>query len=289
MRIAWIGAGKLGAPMARHVVAAGHDVALADTDPARLALVPGARPARDAAGAADGAGLAVTSLPDDRALRAVVLEGGLLARLRPGAVLVDTSTVSPQACEAVRREAEARGVLYLAAPVSGSTATAEAAALTLLASGPAAALEQARPALATFARAIHHVGEGAEARYLKLAVNHFVGSTAQVAAEALTLARRGGVAWDTILDVLGSSAAASPLIAYKLDPLRRRDFAPAFSVAQMRKDMSLCVAAGEAVGVAMPVADLVRAAYARQEADLGALDFFAAVLEAERGAGLGEP
>jgi 3-hydroxyisobutyrate dehydrogenase-like beta-hydroxyacid dehydrogenase len=90
--------------------------------------------------------------------------------------------------------------------------------------------------------------------------------------------------------VLGSSVAASPLVAYKLDSLRRRDFAPAFSVAQMLKDMSLAVAAGEATGVPMPVAALVRDLYAEQTGtDLRDLDFFAALLAAERRAGLGEP
>ncbi len=91
--------------------------------------------------------------------------------------------------------------------------------------------------------------------------------------------------------LMGPSVAASPLVAYKLDPLRRRDFSPAFSVAQMAKDMSLAVAAGEAAGVPMPLAALVRDAFARQAGagGLAELDFFAALLEAERQAGLGEP
>lgn len=288
MRVGWIGLGKLGAPMARHL-AAKHAVLAVDRDPGRLREVPGAEPS-DLAGAAS-CGVVITSLPDDAALRAVALgPDGLLARMAKGSVFVETSTVSPEASAAVRAQAEAHGVLCLAAPVSGSTATAEAAALTLFCSGPDAALERARPLLQTFARTIHPVGQGEEARFLKLAINHFVGSTAQIAAEALTLARKGGVAWETILAVLGVSVAASPLVAYKLDPLRRRDFSPAFSVAQMLKDMSLGVAAGQATGVAMPVAALVRDLYAAQaEAGLADLDFFAALLAAERQAGLDEP
>ncbi len=145
--------------------------------------------------------------------------------------------------------------------------------------------------LERLAKAINHVGEREEARWLKLAINHFVGSTAQVAAEALTLARKGGVAWGTLLDVLGASVAASPLVAHKLDLLRRRDFSPAFGVAQIAKDMSLAVARGEAAGLPMPLAALVRNAFRRQAAEgcLADLDFFAALLEAERRAGLGEP
>ncbi|MGX7706694.1 NAD(P)-dependent oxidoreductase [Methylobacterium sp. Gmos1] len=289
MQTGWIGLGKLGAPMARHLVAAGHPVLALDRDPGRLAAVPGAEAAgldRIAA-----CGVVITSLPDDASLRVVALgTEGLLSRMARDGVLVETSTVSPETSAVVREAAEARGVLYLAAPVSGSTATAEAAALTLFCSGPEAALERARPLLSTFASTLHAVGQGEEARFLKLAINHFVGSTAQVAAEALTLARKGGVAWETILAVLGSSVAASPLITYKLDPLRRRDFTPAFSIAQMLKDMSLAVAAGEATGVAMPVAALVRDLYAEQTGtDVRDLDFFAALLATERRAGLGEP
>ncbi|TGE01315.1 NAD(P)-dependent oxidoreductase [Methylobacterium nonmethylotrophicum] len=293
MSTGWIGLGKLGAPMAghlaRHLAAAGHPLLALDRDPARIAAVPGAEAADlDRIAACQ---IVITSLPDDAALRAVALgPDGLIARMAEGSVLVETSTVSPETSAEIRGAAEARGVLSLAAPVSGSTATAEAAALTLFCSGPEAALERARPLLATFARTIHNVGTAEEARYLKLAINHFVGSTAQIAAEALTLARKGGVAWETMLAVLGSSVAASPLVAYKLDPLRRRDFTPAFSVAQMLKDMSLAVAAGEATGVAMPVAALVRDLYAAQgRTDLRDLDFFAALLAAERKAGLGEP
>ncbi len=293
MSTGWIGLGKLGAPMAshlaRHLAAAGHALLALDRDPGRIAAVPGAEAADIAR--IGSCGIVVTSLPDDAALEAVALgPDGLIARMGRDSVLVETSTVSPETSAALRVAAEARGILLLAAPVSGSTATAEAAALTLFCSGPDAALERARPLLATFARTIHAVGHAEEARFLKLAINHFVGSTAQIAAEALTLARKGGVAWEAILAVLGSSVAASPLVAYKLDPLRRRDFAPAFSVAQMLKDMSLAVAAGEATGVAMPVAAIVRDLYAAQErTDLRDRDFFAAILAAERAAGLGEP
>ena len=140
---------------------------------------------------------------------------------------------------------------------------------------------------------LHHLSLGIHVERARHFVKHqHVWIVVQRArdAEALTLARKGGVAWETILAVLGSSVAASPLVAYKLDPLRRRDFAPAFSIAQMLKDMSLAVAAGEAAGVAMPVAALVRDLYAEQDGtDLRDLDFFAALLAAERRAGLGEP
>ncbi|MBV8915546.1 MAG: NAD(P)-dependent oxidoreductase [Acetobacteraceae bacterium] len=279
MRVGWIGLGKMGAPMAVHVAGA-FPLLAHDRDPARVHVVPRATAAttEDLA----RADVVVTSLPDDEALEAVGAE--LVPHLRSETILVETSTVSPQASARLR----ARGhLLTLASPVSGSTAIAQAAALTLFCSGPAEALERARPVLARFARNIYHVGDGEEARYLKLALNHFLGSTAQIAAEALTLARRGGVAWDVMLEVLAASPAASPLIAHKLEPLRRRDFSPAFTIAQMARDMGLTA---DAAGPDAPIAALVRDAYRRQAGGgLAELDFFAAVLEAERRAGLGEP
>lgn len=283
-RVGWVGLGKLGAPMARHA-AARFPLRAVDRDPARLAEVAGAEAAESLPALAAWADVLVLSLPDDAALRTVAEEAA--PHLQPDAVLVDTSTVSPAACDAVRARL---GDAYLAAPVSGSTATAERAALTLFCSGPAEALDRVRPVLATFANTIFHLGRGAEARWMKLAINHFVGTTAQVAAEAITLARAGGVPWQQALDVLGASAAASPLVAYKLPPLRARDFSPAFSVRQMEKDMGLVAAAAQSAGVPCAVAALVRDLYRDQGAGpLGELDFFAAILAAERAAHLPEP
>lgn len=291
--IGWIGLGKMGLPMSGRLVAAGHGVTAYDVDADALAAgrAQGCATAASIAQAAAGAGVVISMVPDDAALRGVALgEAGVLAHLAPGAVYIDMSTVSPDACAAVRAAAEAAGAAYLAAPVSGSTQTARAGALTIMVSGPEAAYARAAPILGAMGQTVVHVGDGAQARYMKLAVNHLVGSTAQVVAEALTLGRKGGIAWDVLLDVLGRSVVASPLIGYKLAPLRARDFSPAFTVAQMQKDMRLVAEAMAAAGIAAPLADEVARLFAAQaEAGLASRDFFAAVVDVERRSGLGEP
>lgn len=286
MRIGWIGLGKLGLPMARRVREAGFEMELFDLITPPDTIVGGARVRHSLTEVARSSDILITSLPDDAAFGAVIAEA--LPQMRVGSVLVDTSTISPQACDETRDLAGRIG--YLAAPVSGSTDLAVRGELTLFCSGSESARRTAEPVLASFASRIFNVGERAEARYLKLALNHFIGTTTQVAAEALTLARRGGVAWPILLDVLEQSAAASPFIRHKIAALRHRDFAPAFTITQMLKDMTLIVEAGTHCGVNVGLAKVVVEAFQCQaEEGLANQDLFAALLSAERAAGLGEP
>jgi 3-hydroxyisobutyrate dehydrogenase len=197
------------------------------------------------------------------------------------------STVSPQASAKVRDAARERGVHYIAAPVSGSTVLAEKAQLTVFASGPAMAHARIKPVFDAIASKQYYVGKGDEARYLKLAINHLVGSTAVLLGEALTLGRKGGLDWKQMIDVIGDSVVASPLVKYKLDALRERDFTPAFSARQMLKDMTLVVDAGGAQGVRMDAAALVKQKFAAYSGGEGAeLDFFSILRAIEADSGL---
>jgi 3-hydroxyisobutyrate dehydrogenase-like beta-hydroxyacid dehydrogenase len=217
-------------------------------------------------------------------------EEGVFENLRQGIPLVETSTISPQASAEIAKAAAAKGVPYLRSPISGSTALAEAGTLTVFASGPKAVLEAARPALAAFSRAQIWLGEGEEARYAKLAVNLMVAVTAGMMGEALALARKGGIAWPAILEVIGESAVGSPLVKYKLEPLRKRDFSPAATNSLIAKDLDLIVGAAKDAGVPVPLARHMQAAYARLIEDgFADEDFFGIVKAVERSAGLGEP
>ena len=288
--IGWIGLGKMGTPIVINLLKAGYDVAVYDVDPARAGelVAHGARPAPDIASLAASAQLVFSIIPDDAVLRHVALGSrGVVANLAQGAVYVDMSTVSPTVSEAVRDAARERATGYIAAPVSGSTVLAEKAQLTVFASGPKAAYESARAVFEAISARQYYVGDDQQARYLKLAINHLVGSTAVLLAEALTLGKKGGLDWAEMLTVIGDSVAASPLIKYKLDPLRQRDYKAAFSARQMLKDMSLVVDAGEAVGVPMAAAALVRKQFADYvDADGAELDFFSIVRAVELSAGL---
>jgi 3-hydroxyisobutyrate dehydrogenase-like beta-hydroxyacid dehydrogenase len=280
----------MGTPIVENLLKAGFDVTVYDVDSRRTEELAqrGARVSHDIAGLAGTTQLIFSIIPDDAVLQKVALgPQGVIANARDGAVYIDMSTVSPAASETVRDAARARAIGFVAAPVSGSTVLAEKGQLTVFASGPKAAFQQALPVFEALSARQYYVGADQQARYLKLAINHLVGSTAVLLAEALTLGKKGGLDWAEMLTVIGDSVAASPLIKYKLDPLKRRDFSPAFSSKQMLKDMSLVVDAGHAAGVPMAAAALVREQFAQYASGDGAeLDFFSIVRAVEAAAGI---
>ena len=289
-QIGWIGLGKMGTPIVRNLLAAGFHVTVYDVDAARIdeAVRLGARRAEDLASVARSAPLVFSIIPDDAVLRKVALGAhGVIENANDGAVYIDMSTVSPTASGEVRDAAHKRGIGYICAPVSGSTVLADKAQLTVFASGPQDAYDRTLPVFEVMSARQYYVGEDQQARYLKLAINHLVGSTAVLLAEALTLGTKGGLDWARMLEVIGDSVAASPLVKYKLDPLKKRDFSPAFSSRQMLKDMSLVVDAGAQAGVPMTAAALVREQFARYaEGDGADLDFFSIVRAVEAQAGI---
>jgi 3-hydroxyisobutyrate dehydrogenase len=206
-----------------------------------------------------------------------------------GAVLVEMSTVSPGVSAEVAVACAARGVGYVRAPVSGSVAFAESAKLTVLASGPSAEYARVLPLLQHLSAKQVHVGQGCEARVLKLALNMMVGVTAAMMGEALALGAKNGLSRDTMLDVITASAVASPLVGYKADMLRRRDYSPAFTAAMMAKDFDLILGAAHASSTPMPLAAQVRQGWSALVAQGDAeADFFKYVELAARMAGEGE-
>ncbi len=293
LSVGWIGAGKMGNPMSRQLLAAGAAVVVFDTVEANTASVvaAGGRRASSVADAAGGADVAMSMIPNDAVLRAVATgAGGVLETLAPGAVYVDMSTVSPEVSAEVAAAAQARGIAYLRAPVSGSTALAETGNLTIMVSGPADAFARCESLFDAMGARYFHVGDGEQARYLKLVLNLLVGTTGAVLAEALTLGRKGGLDWATMIDVIAESAAASPYVKYNAEPLKARDFAPLFTTGQMVKDANLICEAGEAVGVPLTIGEAMRQHFLdTQAAGHNDKNLTAALLVVEEKAGLGEP
>ena len=291
--IGWIGVGKMGLPMAVLARKAGFDVTAYDHSAERLALASaeGLAAANNPAAAVAGKDVVIASLPDDKALRGAMFDAdGIVAAMVPGAVLIETSTVSAEISAELGVVAKAAGIHYLRAPVSGNASIAHTGALTCFVSGPKPAFERVRPVLASFTRAQTYLGVAEEARYAKLAVNLMIAVSAGMMAESLALARKGGIAWQDILNVLDDSAIASPMVKYKTAPLRHRDFESSFSCRQMAKDLDLILGAGHYVEVPLPLAAHMREVYGSLIAQgEGEVDFIAPVRQAERLAGLGEP
>ena len=274
----WIGLGLIGLPMAARLVAAGWRVKGFDISPARLEMA-GARSVEavaSAEAAMEGASVVFTSMPTEAAL------AELAARLAPAmpaqAILVDTTTAGPVVSAKVAEALAARRIAYLRAPISGSVSLAESGTLTTFVSGPKSAFDAARPALAAYTRAQLWLGEAEEARYAKLAVNLMVAVTAGMLGEMLALAQKGGIGWEAALELLGESVVASPLVKYKLEPLKRRDYTPTASGALMLKDLDLIVEAARQAGLSVPLASEMRAAYQRMaKSQLAGEDFISIV------------
>jgi 3-hydroxyisobutyrate dehydrogenase-like beta-hydroxyacid dehydrogenase len=291
--VAWIGLGKMGSPMSALVAKAGYAVTAFDRSETQLVAArgQGISVAGSATEAACGRPVAITSLPDDAALRAVMLgPRGIVQAMAPKSVLIETSTVSAEVSGEVATAAHARDIAYLRAPVSGNASIVHTGALTCFVSGPRDAFDTVKPLLTTFTRVQTYLGAGEEARYAKLAVNLMIAASAAMMAESLALARKGGIAWQDILAVFDDSAIASPMVKYKTAPLRSRDFESTFSCRQMAKDLDLILAAGHAVGVPLQLAAQVRETYAALIAHGdGEADFISTVRHVERLAALGEP
>ena len=292
LKIGWIGAGKMGGPMSQNVVTAGGAVTVFDPVPENLAaaVAAGAREGTSNQALAEGADIVVSMIPNDAVLRAVTMGGdGVFKVMQPGSVYLDMSTVSPEASAEVEAAAQAAGNAYLRAPVSGSTAPAEAGTLTIMASGPREAFDRCLPLFDAMGSQSFYLGESDQARYLKLVINLLVGTTGAVLAEALTLGRKGGLDWEQMLDVIGVSAAASPYIKYNLDPLKARDFSALFTTEQMVKDSTLICDAGTNAGVPMAIGQAMLKIFEDTiEAGYGQENLTAAIKLLEGKAGLGE-
>ncbi|MEO8022278.1 NAD(P)-dependent oxidoreductase [Polaromonas sp.] len=281
------GVGKMGLPMAGHLQAAGHAVTVSDPSEARLQLArsQGLKVAADAGAAIGRADVVLSSLPNDAALRQVAAQVAQSARR--GASYIDTSTVSQQASAEVAEVLAATGVFYLRTTVSGNNKMAEAAQLTVMASGPRAAYDAVLPLLKALGPNQFYLGEAEQARLMKLVVNLMIAQTSAMLAEALTLGRKGGLDWGDMWLVLGASAVASPIVKAKAVQLSQRDFTPTFTVGQMIKDLDLILDAGEAVHAPLAqtalTQQLMHAAMAQGD---GQDDYAAIIKTVERSAGL---
>lgn len=287
MKIHFTGIGKMGLPMAGHLAAAGHALTVSDPCDERceLAQEQGLAVVGDAAVAMAAADAVFSSLPNDAALRAVATQ--LADAARPGTIYVDTSTVSQKASAEAAQALEGRGLAYLRTAVSGNNTMAEAAQLTVLASGPRAAYDQMLPLLQTLGPHQFYLGEAEQARLMKLVVNLMIAQTSAMLAEALTLGRKGGLQWQAMWQVLSASAVASPIVKAKSEQLSRRDFTPTFTVEQMIKDLDLILAAGAASNVPLMQTAMTQKLMHAAVVQGNGLDDYAAIIKVlERGAGL---
>ncbi len=289
LTVGWAGTGRMGTEMVQRLLRAQCDVAVWNRTRSRAEplAAQGARvvDTMAALGERDLVFITVSSSED---LLAVILgPEGLLAG--PGApkIVVDCSTVSAEASAAARQGLAARGVAFLAAPVSGNPKVARAGRLTLAVSGPLEAFEAVSGYLSLLGAGATYVGEGELSRLVKLCHNLFLGVVAQSLAEVTILAQKGGVSRQVFLEYLNRSVMGSLFTRYKAPALVNADFHPTFTTELLRKDFDLGLAAARRLEVPLPVAAQVQ----QIVQSLVGLGFgqadFAALLELEaRAAGL---
>jgi 3-hydroxyisobutyrate dehydrogenase-like beta-hydroxyacid dehydrogenase len=283
-----VGTGRMGSSMARAIARSGRSLVLYNRGRDRaeqLAAELGARVAATPAEVAASSQVCLTMVADDEAVRAVYGGvDGILAGAHPGGIIVDLSTVTPSAIRSLEARARAAGAGILDAPVSGSVATAESGALTLMVGGETADLERARPVLEALAKSIFHVGPLGSGAAMKLAVNTVIFGLNGALAEGLVLAEAAGVDRALAYDVIAASAAGAPFVGYKRAAFVEPDTTPtAFALELAEKDLGLITDLAEQVGVPTPQArtnlDVIRAA----EADVGREADFSAIASHLRG------
>lgn len=251
---AFLGLGRMGAPMATNLVRAGHDVVLHNRTRAKaeaLAAQIGAAVADTPREAASRAPVVITMVADESALLAVYQgDDGVLAGLQDGGIAVDMGTTGPAGIGRLAPLVEDVGGVLVDAPVSGSTDAAAAAALTIMVGGPAAAVDAVRPLLSAMGDTIYHLGDTGGGAVTKLAVNNIIYALGNAVSESLVVAERAGLDRAQVYEVFENSAVAAPMIHYRHDAfLAPEDTPAAFAMTLAHKDLRLLTELARELGV----------------------------------------
>ena len=266
MRIGFIGLGRIGLPMAKHVLEGGHEMRVFDLhrEAAQPLLDAGATWADSPRDAASGAEVVFTSLPGPPdVLEAALGESGVLQGMASGGVYADLSTISPETIERIAHAAQASGIDVLDCPVSGGVQGAEEGTLCLMAGGDAEAFARVRPVLELIGdpEKVIHCGPLGSGSVCKI-VNNLIGlSTGVMLSEAFTLGMRAGVDAQTLFEVVSRSTGNSTSLQGWPDTVLARDFEPGFRLALGAKDVRLATDLGRQLGVPMELSNLVDQQY----------------------------
>jgi 3-hydroxyisobutyrate dehydrogenase-like beta-hydroxyacid dehydrogenase len=272
-RIAFLGLGVMGYPMAGHLAKAGHQVTVYNRTGAKaekwVAQFAGASAPTPAA-AARGAELVMMCVGNDDDVRAVAFgKDGAMAAMSTGAVLVDHTTASARVARELDGAGRASGVGFLDAPVSGGQAGAENGTLTIMVGGEADVFARAESTLGCYARAVTLLGPAGAGQLTKMVNQICVAGVVQGLAEGLNFAQRAGLDPMAVLDVIGKGAAQSWQMENRGKTMVADRFDFGFAVDLMRKDLSICLAEARANGAALPVTALIDQFYARIQARAG--------------------
>jgi len=286
MRVAFLGMGIMGRPMAANLVKAGHEVSIWNRTAGKD--LDGARTAHSPADAARGADVVWMCVSDTKAVEAVLFgPGGAEESLAAGAIVVDSSTISPSATLRFAERVRTRGADYVDAPVTGSKIAAEAGTLIFMAGAREDALARLQPLFQAMGKQVFHMGETGKGQATKLAMNLQIALIYEGFAEALTLATKLGVDIDRLLPLVQASMVRSGVVEYKAPFVLKRDFSPNFPLRLMLKDIHLTLEAAKEARVRLPGLEAVEEVYdlAAEEGQKD-LDYAATLTLLEKWAGV---
>src|SRR5213083_2492423 len=286
MRVAFLGLGIMGRPMAANLVKAGHELSVWNRTPGKD--VEGARSAASPAEAAAGAEVAWMCVSDTKAVESVLFgQQGVEQSLTQGMLLVDSSTISPSATRKFGERVRAKGVDYVVAPMTGSKAAAESGTLIFMVGGEEAAIEKLKPLFAAMGKLFFRMGDTGKGQAAKLAMNLQIAIIYEGFAEALTLATKLGVDAETMLPLIQASMVRSGVVDYKAPFVLKRDYSPNFPLRLMHKDIHLTLDAAREARVKLPGLETVEEIYeVAHDEGHDDLDYAATLMLLEKWAGI---
>jgi len=286
MRIAFLGLGIMGRPMASNLAKAGHEVTVWNRTPGQN--VEGAKTAPSPAEAARDAEVIWLCVADTKAVESVLFgPQGVYESLSEGQIIVDSSTISPSATRRFAERVGSKGVQYVDAPVTGSRVGAENGTLIFIVGGEEATVDKLRPLFAATGKKVFRMGETGKGEAAKLAMNLQIALIYEGFAEALTLAAKLGVNAETMLPLIEASMVRSGVVDYKAPFVLKRDFSANFPLRLMRKDIRLALEAAKEARVKLPALETVEEIYEMATEDGHEnLDYAATITLLEKWAGI---
>lgn len=262
--VGFIGLGIMGASMAGHILAGGHDLVVFNRSKSKAdALIEkGATWAETPGDLAAMSDVVITIVGYPKDVEEVYLgEGGIIERARPDTILIDMTTSSPELAARIAETAWARGLLALDAPVSGGDVGAKAAKLAIMVGGDGDAFSKVLPVLELMGGKIVHMGAAGAGQHTKLANQIAIASTMMAVSESLAYAEAAGLDRTALIELIGTGAAGSFLLNGLGPKMVSGDFAPGFFVHHFVKDMSIALAEAERMGLALPGLTLAKSLY----------------------------
>ena len=269
-RVAFLGLGIMGWPMAANLARAGFDLSVwtrTSEKAERFAAEHGARAAGTPAEAAEGAGAVISMVVDAPEVEAVLLgDSGAADALGEGGVCIDMSTIAPSAALRIGERLRERGLSLVDAPVTGSRPRAEDGTLTIMVGAEERDFERAGPLLDAMGRLVVRVGPPGHGAMTKVIANTVTAINAAALAEALAMVGKAGLDADAFLEVAGSGSSASTMMELKARPMLDGDFEPLFKLEHMLKDVRHCLAEARELGIELRLAEVAERLYAEAEA-----------------------